>query len=179
MIGDVLRHGDPEPDEGTPLLDAKGHVEPYRGAEIGGRWDRYVAKMGPFVVAPDYDAAIAEAEGTPAAEVPTDDVTALGVAVYVPTLVRAAVQAATVVALDSLSSLTRLVDAVPVDSVADEPCGNDRAHGAATVYGGPCGGPCGGLCLPCAVVAVRAAPWDATDPAVVSLDVLRHPAVTR
>jgi len=97
------------------------------------------------------------------------------VAVYVPTLVRSAVQEATVAALDSLSSLTRLVDAVPVDSVADEPCGNDRAHGAATVYGGPCGG----LCLPCAVVAVRAAPWDATDPAVVSLDVLRHPAVTR
>jgi len=173
VIGDVLRPGDPEPDEGTFLLDVKGHVEPYQRVELGGRWDRYVAKMGPFVVAPDYDAAVAE--GATAAEVPTDDVTALGVAVYVPTLVRAAVQAATVVALDSLSSLTRLVDAVPVDSVADEPCGNDRAHGAATVYGGPCGG----LCLPCAVVAVRAAPWDATDPAVVSLDVLRHPAVTR
>jgi len=163
VIGDVLRPGDPEPDEGTFLLDSKGHVEPYQGAEIGGRWDRYVAKMGPFVVAPDYDAAIAEdgAPGTPA--------------VYVPTLVRSAVQEATVAALDSLSSPTRLVDAVPVDSVADEPCGNDRAHGAATIYGGPCGG----LCLPCAVVAVRAAPWDATDPAVVSLDVLRHPAVTR
>jgi len=59
MIGDVLRPGDPEPDEGTPLLDAKGHVEPYRRAEIGGRWDRYVAAMGPFVVAPDYAAAVA------------------------------------------------------------------------------------------------------------------------
>jgi hypothetical protein len=85
------------------------------------------------------------------------------------------VQTTTVAVLDSLSSSARLVDAVPVNSVADEPCANDWAHGAGTVYGGQCGG----LCLPCAVVVVRAAPWDATDPAVVSLDVLRHPAVTR
>jgi len=163
VIGDVLRPGDPEPDEGTPLLDAKGHVEIYHCAEFSGRWDRYVAKMGPFVVAPDYDAAIAEdgAPGTPA--------------VYVPTLVRLAVQAAAVAALDSLSSSTRLVDAVPVDSVATEPCANDRAHGAATVYGGPCGG----LCLPCAVVAIRAAPWGGDGTDVVSLDVLRQPSVTR
>ena len=163
MIGDVLRPGDPEPDEGTPLLDAKGHVEIYHCAEFSGRWDRYVAKMGPFVVAPDYDAAIAEdgAPGTPA--------------VYVPTLVRLAVQAAAVAALDSLSSSTRLVDAVPVDSVADEPCGNDWAHGPGIV----CGGPCGGLCLPCAVVAVTDAPRAVTGQDVVSLDVLRHPAVTR
>ena len=105
----------------------------------------------------------------------TEDVTALGVAVYVPTLVRSAIQAATVAALDSLSNSTRLVDGVPVDSVATEPCGNDRAHGAATVYGGPCEG----LCLPCAVVAVTAACWDPSGPDVVSLDVLRSPAVTR
>ena len=61
-IGDVLRAGDPEPDDGTPLLDAKGHVEPYSCAGIGGRWDRYVATMGPFVVAPDYAAAVAADE---------------------------------------------------------------------------------------------------------------------
>jgi len=123
----------------------------------------------------DRTAMIGAVPGTPAAEVLTEDVTAPGVAVYVPKLVRSAVQEATVAALDSLSSPTRLVDAVPVDSVATEPCANDRAHGAATVYGGPCAG----LCLPCAVVAVTAAHWVATGTDVVSLDVLRHPAVTR
>jgi hypothetical protein len=66
-----------------------------------------------------------------------------------------------------------VVDANPVADVAEEPCENDWAHGAGTVYGGPCGG----LCLPCAVAAVTAAHWDATGPDVVSLDVLlRHPA---
>jgi len=85
------------------------------------------------------------------------------------------VQTTTVAVLDSLSSSARLVDAVPVNSVADEPCANDWAHGAGTVYGGPCGG----LCLPCAVAAVTAAHWDAAGPDGVSLDVLRPPAVTR
>jgi len=169
VIGDVLRPGDPESDEGTPLLDAKGHVEPYHRAEIGGRWDRYVAKMGPFVVAPDYDAAVAE--GAPAAEVLTDDVTALGVAVYVPT----PAQTATVAALDSLSRPLQVVDAVPVDSVATEECANDWAHGPGIVYGVPCGG----LCLPCAAAAVMVASWDATGGDGITLDVLRHPAVSR
>jgi len=94
------------------------------------------------------------------------------VAVYVPT----PVQAAAVDALDSLSRPPRMVDAVPVDTVADEPCGNDWAHGAGIVYGGPCAE---GLCLACAVVAVVAAHRAAYGPDVVSLDVLRHPAVTR
>ena len=85
------------------------------------------------------------------------------------------VQTTTVAVLDSLSSSARLVDAVPVNSVADEPCANDWAHGAGTVYGGPCVG----LCLPCAVAAVAAAHWDAAGPDGVSLDVLRPPAVTR
>jgi len=57
-VGDVLRAGDPEPREGTPLLDALGDVEPYHRAEIGGQWDRYVGAMGPFVVAPDYAATV-------------------------------------------------------------------------------------------------------------------------
>ena len=92
-------------------------------------------------------------------------------AVYVPT----PVQAAAVAALDSLSRPPQVVDAVPVDSIADEPCGNDWAHGPGTVYGGPCDG----LCLPCAAPAVAAARWDATDGDGISLDVLRHPAVTR
>jgi len=92
-------------------------------------------------------------------------------AVYVPT----PVQTATVAALDSLSHPPWVVDAVPVNSVATVACGNDWAHGAATVYGGPCGD----LCLPCAVVAVTAAHWVATGPDVVSLDVLRAPVVTR
>ena len=113
--------------------------------------------------------------GTPAAEVLTDDVTALGVAVYVPTLVRTAVQAAAIVALDSLSSSARLVDAVPADFVATEPCGNDWSHGPGIVYGGPCEG----LCLACAVAVVAAAHWGATGPDGIHLDVLRHPAVTR
>lgn len=61
-VGDVLRAGDPEPSEGTPLLDALGNVEPYQSAEIGGQWDRYAATMGPFVVAPDYAATVAADE---------------------------------------------------------------------------------------------------------------------
>ena len=97
--------------------------------------------------------------------------TARDAAVYAPT----PVQAVTVAVLDALSRPSQVVDAVPVDSVAAEPCANDWAHGPGTVYGGPCGG----LCLACAVVALTVASWDATGPDVVSLDVLRHPAVTR
>jgi len=85
------------------------------------------------------------------------------------------VQTTTVAVLDSLSSSARLVDAVPVNSVADEPCANDWAHGAGTVYGGPCGG----LCLPCAVAAVTAAHWVAIGGDGITLDVLRAPVVTR
>ena len=92
-------------------------------------------------------------------------------AVYVPT----PVQTTAVTALDSLSRPPQVVDAVAVATVATVACGNDWAHGAATVYGGPCAG----LCLPCAVVAVRAAHWGVTGTDVGALDVLRHPAVTR
>ncbi len=85
-------------------------------------------------------------------------------------------QATTVAVLDSLTCEPQwVVDAVPVDTVADEACGNDWAHGPAIVYGGPCGG----LCLACAVAAVTAAHWAATGPDVVSLDVLRNPAELR
>jgi len=85
-------------------------------------------------------------------------------------------QAAVVATLDSLTCEPDwVVDAVPVADVAEEPCENDWAHGAGTVYGGPCAG----LCLPCAVAAVTAAHWDATGPDVVSLDVLRNPAELR
>lgn len=94
------------------------------------------------------------------------------IAVYVPT----PTQAATVAALDSLSRPSHwVVDANPVGDVGEEPCENDWAHGAGTVYGGPCGG----MCLSCAVAALTVASWDATGPDVVSLDVLRLPAVTR
>ena len=91
--------------------------------------------------------------------------------VYVPT----PVQTATVAVLDSLSRPPWVVDAVPVDSVADEACANDWAHGAGTVYGGPCDG----LCLPCAVSAVTAAHEVAVGGDGISLDVLRQPEVTR
>jgi len=85
-------------------------------------------------------------------------------------------QATVVAALDSLTCEPDwVVDAAPVDSVADEPCANDWAHGSGIVYGGPCGG----MCLACAVAAVTAAHWDATGPDVVSLDVLRNPAELR
>jgi len=85
-------------------------------------------------------------------------------------------QATSVAALNALSGAPQwVVDAVPVDTVADEPCETDWSHGLGIVYGGPCEG----LCLSCAVAVVAAARWGATGRDVVSLDVLRHPAVTR
>lgn len=51
----MLRGGDPEPPDGTPLLDSDGRVEPYESAALRGRWQEYVVQMGPFVVAPDFD----------------------------------------------------------------------------------------------------------------------------
>jgi len=85
-------------------------------------------------------------------------------------------QATTVAALNALSGAPHwVVDAVPVDADADEPCENDWAHGPATVYGGPCDG----LCLPCAAAAVTAAHEVAVCGDGISLDVLRGPEVAR
>jgi hypothetical protein len=58
QIGDVLDNSSPEPPDGTPLLGPDSKVELYASAEIGGRWRQYAANLGPFVVAPDYDALV-------------------------------------------------------------------------------------------------------------------------
>jgi hypothetical protein len=62
QVGQVLTDRNPQPPDGTPLLGPDGRVERYDHAEIGGQWRRYAKQLGPFVVAPDYDAAV-EAAG--------------------------------------------------------------------------------------------------------------------
>lgn len=57
-VGIVLRAGDSEPPDGTPLILADETWERYDrslAAVQFDSWTEYVKALGPFVVAPDYD----------------------------------------------------------------------------------------------------------------------------